>query len=150
MSSSLIKPKNCLNIFIPGNIPSLKNSKINGRFYSKTVAKWLRTFGIQSYSASRKEVKYYKRVARLYNIEEILSPLKARTDYPLLLGMHFVRGSKHQWDFNNGTHVVLDLMTALDIIPDDSVEYILPVPMIIDGMYWQYNKETPGVFIEVL
>lgn len=64
--------------------------------------------------------------------------------------MHFVRGSKHQWDFNNATHVVLDLMTALDIIPDDSIEYILPVPMIIDGMYWQYNKETPGVFIEVL
>lgn len=137
-------------IFIPGNIPSLKNSKINGRFPSKTVTKWLRTFGIKSYSPSRKEVIYFKRIPKIYNIEELLLPLKLQTNYPLLLGMHFVRNSKRSWDFNNATHIILDLMTALDIIPDDNVKYILPMPLKIDGEYWSYSKDSPGVIIEVL
>lgn len=137
-------------VFIPGNIPSLKNSKINGRFPSKTVTRWLRTFGIKSYSSSRKEVFYFKKIPRIYNIEELLLPLKLQTKYPLLLGMHFVRNSKRSWDFNNATHIVLDLMTALDIIPDDNVNYVLPIPLKIDEEYWSYNKSTPGVFIRVL
>ena len=150
MENSLIEQKNYLEIFIPGNIPSLKNSKINGRFHSKTVTKWLRLFGIKSYSASRKSVEYFKRIPRVYNLEEILLPLKACNDYPILLGMHFVRGSKHTWDFNNATHILLDLMTALDIIPDDNVDYILPFPMMIEGKYWNYDKENPGVYIRIL
>jgi len=49
-------------IFIPGNIPSLKNSKImtsKGLFSSKTVKKFLRSHGIQSYSSKDKIVKGY-------------------------------------------------------------------------------------------
>jgi len=123
---------------------------VNGRFYSKTVAKWLRTFGIASYSSSRKIVNYYKTIPRTYNIEELFSPIKGITEYPVIIGMHFVRNSKHKWDFNNATHIILDLMTALDIIPDDSVDYIFPVPMSINGIFWSYNKENPGVYINIL
>lgn len=139
-----------MNVFIPGNIPSLKNSKVMGRFHSKTVTKWLRLFGIKTYSSSRKKVEYFKTVTKQYNIEELLAPLKEQKDYPILLGLHFVRNSKHSWDFNNATHILLDLMTALDVIPDDNVNYVLPVPMIINDNYWSYNKENPGVYIEVL
>ena len=44
-------------IFIKGNIPSLKNSKVKtskGVFHSKTVTNFLRSYGIKSYSSQRK------------------------------------------------------------------------------------------------
>lgn len=137
-------------IFIPGNIPSLKNSKIKGRFPSKTVMKWLRLYGIQSYSPSRKEVKFFKTIRGLYNFREIVAPISKIQDYPIKLGFHFIRGSKHKWDFNNATHIVLDLMTAFNIIPDDSVNYILPFPLELEGKYFDYDKDNPGVYIAVL
>ena len=49
-------------IFIPGNVPSSKNSRINtskGSFASKTVKSYLNSLGIQSYSSSKKLVKGY-------------------------------------------------------------------------------------------
>ena len=49
-------------LFIGTNVPSLKNSKIKtsrGIFSSKTVGKYLRGLGIQSFSSSKKIVKGY-------------------------------------------------------------------------------------------
>ena len=49
-------------IFIPSNVPSLKNSKVKtskGIFPSKTVTKYIRGLGIQSYNSRKKEVKGY-------------------------------------------------------------------------------------------
>ena len=56
-------------IFIPGNVPSLKNSKIKterGVFASKTVTTYLKLFGIKSFKSSsnkngNKNVELYKR-----------------------------------------------------------------------------------------
>lgn len=64
--------------------------------------------------------------------------------------MHFIRGSKHLWDFNNATHILFDLMTALNIIPDDNILYVLPFPLKIEESYWSYDKENPGVIIKIL
>ena len=49
--------------FIPGNVPSLKNSKVKtsrGIFPSKTVVKYLRDIGVLRYSVRDKEVQEYK------------------------------------------------------------------------------------------
>jgi hypothetical protein len=137
-------------IFLSGNIPSLKNSKVMGRFPSKTVMRWLRLYGIQGYNSGRKEVKFFKRIPKQYDFEEICKSIKECNTYPLKLGFHFVRGSRHKWDFHNPCHILLDLMTAFDIIPDDNVEYVLPFPLEIDGKYWSYNKEAPGVYIKII
>jgi len=142
------------SIFIPGQIPSLKNSKIKtskGIFPSKTVMNWLRTFGIQSYSAHRKEVKFFKTIKGKYDFKEICSPLfEQELEYPIKLGFHFIRKTKGGWDFNNANHIITDLFTAFNFIPDDNVFYILPFPMEMNGNYWSYDKETPGVFITVI
>jgi len=137
-------------IFIPGNIPSLKNSKVMGRFPSKTVTKWLRLYGIQSYNSGRKEVKFFKRIPKQYNFEKLCKPIKECSIYPIKLGFHFVRGSRHKWDFHNPCHILLDLMTAFDIIPDDNVNFLLPFPLEIDDNYWNYDKTAPGVYIKIL
>lgn len=138
------------DIFIRGNIPSLKNSKVMGKFPSKTVQKWLRLYGIQSYSSRRKEVKFFKRISKTYDFEEITSPLRECKEYPLLIGFYFIRDSKREWDFGNACQIVQDVLVAFDIIPDDSTKYLLPFPLEIDGKFWDYNKETPGVILRVL
>jgi hypothetical protein len=137
-------------IFIFGNIPSLKNSKVMGKFPSKTVTKWLRLYGISSYSASKKQVKHFKTIKGLYSFESLCQPIKECKEYPIKLGFYFIRNSDREWDFNNANHILTDLMTAFDIIPDDNVNYLLPFPLEIDGKYFHIDKENPGVIIRIL
>lgn len=137
-------------MFIPGEIPSLKNSKVMGKFTPPTVKKWLRTFGISSYNSRRKEVNYFVKIPAKYNFKEICQEIANYKDYPILMGFHFIRGSKRNWDFNNANHVITDLMTAFDIIPDDSTNYLLPFPLLIDGKFYSYNKDNPGVIIQII
>ncbi len=139
-----------VSIFIPSNIPSLKNSKIMGRFPSKTVQRWLRLYGIQHYSASRKQVTFFKTIKKTYDFEEITNPLRECKDYPLKMGFHFIRDSKRRWDFGNACQVLQDLLVAFDVIPDDDVNYILPFPLEINGKYWDYDKNNAGAILKIL
>lgn len=139
-------------LFIKGNVPSLKNSKIKtsrGIFSSKTVNNYIRSFGIQSYSASRKQVKgYVTKKNEFLTIKPYFE--KYVRDYPIKVGFHFVRKSKHKYDFNNANQIIADLLTAHDIIEDDDTTQFLPFPLEIDGRYDSYSKENPGVFIKIL
>ena len=121
-----------------------------GKFPSKTVTKWLRLYGISSYNSRRKEVNFFKTIKKQYDFELICTPIKEVTNYPIKLGFHFVRGTKGTWDFNNCNHIITDLMTAFDIIPDDDVKHLLPFPLEIDGKYWKIDKDNPGVIIKIL
>lgn len=139
-------------LFINGNVPSLKNSKVKtskGIFSSKAVNRYIRALGIQSYSASRKTVKTY--VTRENDFEKTRPFFeKYLTIKPYKIGFHFVRGSKHKYDFNNANQLIADLLTAHDIIEDDDTTVFLPFPMEINGEYSSYSKEKPGVYIRVL
>ncbi len=137
-------------LFLPGNIPSVKNSKVMGKYPSKTVQKWLRLYGIQSYHTGKKDVKFFKTIPKQYDFEEILQPIKKLTNYPIKLGFYFIRGTKHSCDFHNMCQIVADLMVAFDIIPDDSMEYFLPFPLELNGKYFHYDKEESGLLIKIL
>jgi Holliday junction resolvase RusA-like endonuclease len=139
-------------IFIPGNTPSSKNSKINttrGSFMSKTVKKYLRSFGIQTFSSSKKTVTKYKTISYTFPEEELKCFLKDHKT-PLVLGFHFVRGTKHKFDFGNICQIVLDLLTALDLIEDDNMDFLIPMPYKRDNKWYSYDKENPGVYIKIL
>lgn len=139
-------------LFISGSVPSLKNSKVKtskGIFSSKAVNKYIRALGIQSYSSSKKIVKTY--VARENEFEKTREYFKKYLiKTPYKIGFHFVRGSKHRYDFNNANQLISDLLTAHDIIEDDDTTIFLPFPMEINGEYSSYSKENPGVYIRVL
>ena len=137
------------SVFISGNIPSSKNSKINGKFFSKTVMKFLRSHGIQSFSSSKKFVKEYKTIPMTFPVEELTQLFKDK-EFPLIVGMHFIRGTRHKCDFGNMQQILADLFTAFDIIPDDNMDYFFAVPFPIEGKYYSYDKETPGVIIKIL
>jgi hypothetical protein len=152
-------------IFIPGNVPSLKNSKVKtsrGIFSSKTVNKYIRGLGIQSFSSSKKIVKGYKDPNRP-NLFEALRPQfeamkKGKAD-PIIIGYHQVRNSKRLFDFSNSVEIIQDLMTAHGFIEDDNVKYVIPVPMNIKGElpnihnlndeWYSVDKKNPGVYIKI-
>ena len=153
-------------IFIPGNIPSLKNSKVKtsrGIFSSPTVSKFLRSIGIQGFNSRKKTVKGYVDPNRPNQFEALRSTfmsMKAGKDDPIIIGYHQVRSSKRLFDFSNSVEILQDLMTAHDFIEDDNVKHVFPVPMSIDGKLidsnnprafplYSVDKENPGVYIKL-
>ena len=140
-------------IFVPFNTPSLKNSKIKtsrGIFSSKTVKKYLSLLGIQRYSSSKKEVIGYVKRENIFELlrEQFEKALEGKKE-PFDIGFHFVRNTKHNFDFNNATQIIADLLVAHNIIEDDNMKYFLPYPLKIDGNAYSIDKENPGVYIKI-
>lgn len=141
-------------IFIPGNVPSSKNSRINtnkGSFASKTVKSYLNSLGIQSYSSSKKLVKGYVNKSNLIeNLREDFLKQTSGKELPLEIGFHFVRDSRRKFDFHNIVQVVLDLMTAHNIIIDDNMDCVIPFALKIDSKFYSVDKENCGVWIKII
>lgn len=153
-------------IFIPGNVPSLKNGKVKtskGIFASPTVTKFLRSLGIQGFNSRKKTVKGYVDKNRPNQIEKLrfqFEQMKAGKDYPLIVGFHQVRKTKRLFDFGNSVEVIQDLFTAHDFWVDDDVSHVFPVPMTINGdlidqneprkePLYSVDKDNPGVYIKL-
>ena len=141
-------------IFIPGNVPSSKNSRINtkhGSFASKTVKAYLNNLGIQSYSSSKKIVKGYVNKPNLIeNLREDFVKQIEGKELPLEIGFHFVRNSLRKWDFHNIVQAPLDLLTAHDIIIDDNIDCVVPFALKIDDKFYSVDKLNPGVWIKII
>lgn len=147
-------------VFISGNIPSSKNSKVatsRGVFHSKTVSKWLRMQGIQHYSSGRKEVVKYKTIPFIFPVEELKKLFESnfwKTDNykeePIKIGLHFVRDKKTKFDFHNACQIIFDLLVAFDIIDDDNMDCVIPYAHKINGKYYSIDKLNPGCWITIL
>ncbi len=151
-------------IFIKGNIPSLKNSKVKtsrGIFHSPTVSKFIRSLGIQHFNSRKKEVKGYKDPLRPNEFEALRNSFEAMKNgknNPLIIGYHQVRNSKRSFEFSNSVEVLQDLFTSHDFIEDDNVKYVFPIPMTKDGeiaspenrdRLYSVDKNNPGVWIKI-
>jgi Holliday junction resolvase RusA-like endonuclease len=140
-------------IWIPFNVPSSKNSRINtsrGSFMSKTSKAYITKLGIQSYSSSKQEVKGY--VNRPNLIEQLRTQFEKNIKgkvLPLEIGFHFVRDSRRKIDFHNIVQIILDLLTAHNIIDDDNMDCVLPYALKIENNAYSIDKENPGVWIKI-
>lgn len=129
-----------MTIFIPGNVPSSKNSKVwTGKFLVHSKA-------TRVYISATKSHWIENRKKFQNHVKNLPKPLK--------VGFHFVRGTKHKYDFVNPIQTIQDLMVAYRWVPDDNIEEMLPFPVkhpIINltGTYSSYSKETPGVYITI-
>jgi hypothetical protein len=142
-----------IEIFIPFNTPSLKNSKVKTRrgiFASPTVTKYLRSLGIQSFSSREKEIKGYVSADRPNVFKKLFEEAGwVKPEGQVVIGFHFVRKSKHKFDFGNACQIVQDLMVAHDFIEDDNMNYLVPIPFQINDEWFSYDKENPGVYIRL-
>ena len=140
-----------IEFFIPGNVPSLKNSKIATSkrvFPSKTVQKYLRSLGIKKCSAKNGVEHYVRRPAILQCILKTVF-FGWRPKYPVRVGFHFIRGTRHRFDYINAKQVLQDLLVAYRILQDDDADHLVPYVLEIDGENYTYNKKNPGVWIKV-
>lgn len=123
-------------IFIMGNMPSSKNSRVRTKsglmIMSKTCQNYLKQYGDQ-----------WKVIPEQF---KELQP----EDFPISVGFHFVRGSRHRWDFGNICQMATDLMVKNLWIPDDSMDYLIPYCLWTDGKHYSYDKDNPGVEIQII
>lgn len=123
-------------IFIPYHVPSFKNSKVVTRTKKivpkKSVVQW------------RKKTKPHW----ISNRQIFLDACKNKS-YPYKIGFHFVRRTKHRWDFNNITQGVTDEMVRHGWIEDDNMNYLLPFPYKRGDAYYTVDKQAPGVWIRI-
>ncbi len=123
-------------IYVPGNVPSAKNSK------QKTK------FGIISSKAS---LRYKHDMTPIYNsLRRDFQHLLMSHSAPYNIGFHFIRATKGRFDFNNMTQMVQDMMVASNWIEDDNVRNMIPFPLIVNGRFVSLSKEQAGVIIAVV
>lgn len=122
-------------VFIKGNFPSFKNSKQRTQkgfmVMSKTVQKYLK----------ENEWQWVTIPEQFKNLTE--------QDYPITVAFHFIRGTRHRWDFHNMVQGCADLMTKHGWIPDDNMDYFIPQVLWINGKHYDYSKDKPGVVFKI-
>lgn len=117
--------------FIPGNVPSSKNGRRwTGKYFiaSKTVMKYRKDTKslFEKYAPEfRKELKKHK--------------------LPVKISFTYIRGTKHKFDYINPAQTTQDDMVTFKWIEDDNMENIIP-----SFNPYLYDKENPGVIIEIL
>lgn len=119
-----------MEIFIPGNVPSSKNSRVwTGRFLvgSKSTQKYVKETEMIYFSLAKK----FRKITN--NLQK-----------PLAVEFEFVRDSKRKFDYINPLQTVQDLMVRSGWIDDDSCEYIIPF-----FKPYRIDKNNPGVYIYI-
>lgn len=131
------KKMNKQMFFIKSNVPSSKNSRITSRVTGRSFP-------------SKNTQKYIKesKVDYLLNKQAFLNLLEGK-EKPYLIEFHFVRQSRHRWDFHNMVQVICDLFTEHGYLEDDNTDIMFPIPLEIEGKLYSYNKDNPGVWISV-
>ena len=117
-------------IFIPGNVPSSKNSK-----------QWTGKMLISS-----KAVRAYIKASEpFYNIYrgKFQNLIKSQ-EKPYKIRFKLIRGTRHKFDYINPLQTVQDLMVKHGWIDDDNCEELIP-----SFECYEYNKENPGVIIKI-
>ena len=125
-------------IWIPGNVPSLKNNK---RIVSIGPKDNRRPMLVPS-----KRHEEYKKATAIHWQRGARPFIMAanRLSKPLEVGFRFVRGSRHRFDYTNALDTVQDLMVEFMWIEDDNADEIIP-----ELIPYRYDKERPGVEIVV-
>ncbi len=141
-------------IFIPNNVPSVKNSKkpvsLPGKDYttlvpSDAVRKYLRTMGIKKYS-TRSGVEDYSTRPNLFR--QAVGDYFIGASLPVRVKFFFVRDSRRKFDFHNAVQIIADLLVAHGFIPDDNMDCFVPYPMMSNGLDYDVDPDNPGVWLK--
>ena len=120
------------SIYIPGDVPSSKNSKV-----------WTGKHLVHSKATG----KYISKTKSIFSNKKILLAFVtalSKTSPPYKMSFTFLRGSRRRFDYVNMAQSPLDLMVKHEWIVDDNADYIIPL-----FKQYLYRKEHPGVIISI-
>ncbi len=122
-------------IFIPGNVPSSKNSR-----------RWTGKYFI----GSKQTMRYYKETKGYWlkykkDFKQMLKGLDSQNKKPYKIAFKFVRKSRHKFDYINPAQTIQDQMVKYGWLDDDNAEEMIPV-----FIEYEYNKNKAGVYISVI
>lgn len=117
-------------IYIPGNVPSSKNSK-----------QWTGRRLIESKPTRR----YRQQTGMIYKLKaEEFRQMVEGLKPPYQVEFRFIRDSKRRFDYHNAIQIVADMMVEYGWIEDDNADYFLPV-----FLPYEYKKNDGGVYIGI-
>lgn len=152
-------------LWIPGEVPSLKNSKeivtiktknsicCNAPIIKVSVGNFLCSHCHKPTKhktrplliPSKAVEAYYKASEAYYTGIDF----KSRyidwfngCEFPIFMGMYFVRKTASAWDFNNVSQIIQDLLVKHNHITDDNVNFLIPV---LIGSH--KDADHPGVIL---
>lgn len=146
--------------FIKGNVPSSKNSKeiiqiytgrstcCNAPYNKIQTGTFVCTKCGQFTNPGKRPVITDSKLTKEYKEKTMVDYITCKsifenfTQFPIAVGMYFVRDSKRNFDFNNISQVVCDMLTQSHCIEDDNINVIIPVYL---GSC--VDKENAGVYI---
>lgn len=141
-------------VFIPYNVPSLKNSKVyNGKVVlpSKSVRNYLLKFNIKRYDFRTNKIILNK---KKYpdGLKPYMDMIKSKLDdkLPVKMGFHFVRNSRRKFDFINAVQILADLMKVYGVFEDDNMDFFIPFPLKLKDKWYSYSKTRSGVYIKII
>lgn len=117
-------------IFIPGNVPSSKNSK-----------QWTGKMLISSKTV-RNYIKEHEKDWALYKND--FQKLVKNKPKPYKVTFYFIRDTKRKFDYINALQLPCDLMVKYGWLLDDNCDEIIPI---IKG--YEVDKKRCGVIIDV-
>jgi Holliday junction resolvase RusA-like endonuclease len=122
------------SFFIPGNVPSSKNSKRIVRHGNKTLI-----------IHSKITMDYIKRSENAWIISgQFFRNTAFNFKRPLRIEFEFIRDSRRKFDYINPAQTVQDLMVKYGWIDDDNCDEIIPI-----FLPYKYDKKNPGVNIYI-
>jgi hypothetical protein len=118
-------------IFISGNCPSSKNSKV-----------WTGHMLI----SNRPTRSYENNTRFIYGAyKSEFKKMIGKKRYPLKVGFYFIRDSKRRFDYANVVQKVADMMVDAGWIDDDDASHLIPV-----FLGYEVNKAITGVYIDII
>ena len=118
-------------IYIPGNVPSSKNSK-----------QWTGRRLIDSKPTQR----YREQTGILYKMNKTdFHVMIQDKNPPYYVTFKFIRDSKRRFDYHNAVQIIADMMVEYGWIEDDNADWFVPV-----FLPYEYKKNEGGVEINVM
>lgn len=134
IDNGTLKDLNDLGIFFVGpHVPSSKNSRVKtsrGIFPSASTTRW------------RKESKHWWELQR----DEFLK----QSSEPVIVGVHFIRKTRHKYDWCNPLQTIQDEMVSMGWLVDDNVTKFIPFPMRLNGEFSTLDAENSGVLLKII
>ncbi len=159
------------SIFLKGNVPSSKNNKELGYYFLKPAqeSSWYIKKGDQFKkirptlrNSDRTEAYIKHIVAQIIEYKPRFKELVKNLPKPYIIQLHFVRDSRHRFDFGNAGQIISDSISghywkndkkiphiATCWVEDDSMDDLIFVPPLKPPFY-TYDKVSPGVWLTVL